>query len=191
MRTVKMLAGCFLTIVVALATTGVCGKEADREYSEVERPFRWGADELEFSFEPSFADGFLVSIFPPQNGKADVFVYKLHLRTGEHVSFHSFTPAQEIKKAELSKQDYEALVAVLESREVHSSSERTMPGLDGSSWIFRRQVGGRRVMLRFWSPGQASPARALAARFLSAAQLDPNVYLNEAPNPESCSHAKP
>ncbi|PAW68284.1 MAG: hypothetical protein B9S34_02990 [Opitutia bacterium Tous-C1TDCM] len=145
---------------------------AEQSYSEKEDPFRWGADELKFVFEPSFRDGFVIFIFPPRDGKAEVFAYKLHWKTTQHSSFHSVVPAQQIKKVDIPASDFEAIVKALESPAVYRQSERSYVSPDGSSWMFRRQVGGRLSVLRFWTPDVSSAAGHLGAQFLRAAQME-------------------
>ena len=146
-----------------------------QSYSEKERLFRWGADEIEFCFEPSFRDGFVILLFPPREGKAQICAYKLHRKVADYIEFHSFTPAEQIAKLEISAREFDEIVSALESAALRRESERSRVGPDGSTWIFRRQVGGRSMTLRFWTPRASSEAGRLGLRLARAAKIDSNA----------------
>jgi hypothetical protein len=163
-----------IILLISAMSPTVAQSVDDRTYSEIERPFNWNDERIEFVFEPSFRDGFVIWLFP-REGKAQLRAQKLHRKASDSASFHSLTPAAELANVEISAREFDAIVSAFERRELQQQSERTRIGLDGSSWTFRRQIGGRLVVLRFWTPAADSEAGRLGAELARAARLDPKL----------------
>lgn len=134
--------------------------------------------ELSFRFSPSFRDGTLIVIKRSYGGRimCSVQVGPEEVPEGARGPIASFWRV--VKELAVTTRDFEILADRFEDDSIERAAELMGPGgMDGTSWTFCKQVGGRTVTYVFWSPESfpseaSSSAIALGRRFAVIAQLE-------------------
>lgn len=147
-------------------------------------------EEIEFRFEPSFADGTLVWLGRVNGGKIHCTTYTLPIVADGGVASHNKAKPVLVREVEVSAAEFEALAGLIEGQRLRAEAEKAEPvGVDGTNWVFRRKAGGRVLELRFWTPEnrKGSAAFSLGTKFMAVAQvkntlpLEPDNPVGEVP----------
>jgi hypothetical protein len=129
---------------------------------------------ITFCFQPSFSDGTMIRLTRMPDGGVHCLAYALPILIGGGNKDHSKARPKLLKEIAVSAVDFDALVQEVEAKGLRTECETSEPvGMDGTSWVFRHDFGGRALELRFWSPEirKGSQAYALGARFAAVAQV--------------------
>ncbi len=132
-------------------------------------------EELTFRFEPSFRAQTMIYFVRRPDSKVICAAYTIPAETNE-----TGPHPKEIliKKIEVSTETFERLAEALEAKSFASAAENTPgPGLDGTTWVFRKKTGSRQLEYRFWTPESrpkvesSALAMQLGQQFVAAAGL--------------------
>lgn len=130
------------------------------------------SEKLTFTFRPSFTPGTAIELRPLKDGQIECLVKTIPVEMGASEKGRS---AVVTKTLVISAADFGALIKEMESIGLQKEAEKTQPGPDGTSWIFRYVAGGRVIELHFLNSetGDQTPlSYALGTKFMLLAKLD-------------------
>ncbi len=131
-------------------------------------------EEITFCFQPSLSDGTMIRLARTSDGGVHCSAYALPILTGGGKEDNPKARPKLLKEVAVSAVEFDALVGEIEAKGLRTECETSEPvGIDGTSWVFRHDYGGRTLELRFWTPEirKGSQAYALGARFAAVAQV--------------------
>jgi hypothetical protein len=143
---------------LALASLILLGKAAAAEPTP-----QHIVEEIEFEFEPSFEPTTKIFLFLISDGTVRCAANLIPELRPENAG----KEWKHLKTAEVSLASFKEFAAVFEDREFRAAAEVTPGGgMDGTSWVFRKTAGSRKLEYKFWTP-EARPnvkSSALAIR---------------------------